>query len=164
MVEYRAAPRPAWEPTHPGALLRDEVLPALRLSVTAAAEKLGVSRQALHNVLAGKAAVTPEMALRLGKLCGNGPDLWLRMQGARDLWHAERAVAPVLEGIPTLGTPPAAGMGRPVAAQKWKTRRFTQAAKATVKPKGSFGKARTKAVPKAAAAKKTARRAARSAV
>jgi addiction module HigA family antidote len=143
-TEIRAARAAGWEPTHPGTLLREEVLPALRLSVAAAAEKLGVSRQALHNVLAGKAAVTPEMALRLGKLCGNGPDLWLRMQGARDLWLAEKAVAPVLEGIPTLGTmPPLA----PIAAK----------AVARAKPGGGFvgfGTFSIKAGAKAAAAKK----------
>lgn len=97
-----AAARAAWEPTHPGALLRDEVLPALKLTVKEAAEKLDVSRQALHNILAGKAAVTPEMALRLGKLCGNGPGLWLRMQQERDLWRAERAMTDALARIPTL--------------------------------------------------------------
>ncbi len=89
-------------PAHPGAVLRDTVLPALRLSVKDAAEKLGVSRQALHNVLAERSAVTPEMALRIGKLCGNGGGVWLRMQQARDLWQAERDMADVLRNIPTL--------------------------------------------------------------
>lgn len=93
---------PAFRPAHPGALLRDEVLPALRVSVSEAAGALGVSRQALHAILAERAAVSPEMAIRLGKLCGNGPDLWLRMQTARDLWDAERAMAEVVATIPTL--------------------------------------------------------------
>jgi addiction module HigA family antidote len=101
MAEYQAAARAAWEPTHPGALLRKEVLPALRMNVTATAKALGVSRQTVHEILAGKAAVTPEMALRLGKLCGNGPDLWIQMQVARDLWRAERALAEVIAAIPT---------------------------------------------------------------
>jgi len=61
---------------HPGALLREDVLPALRVSVTAAAEKLGVSRQTLHAILAERAANTPEMAMRIGKFCGNGPAIW----------------------------------------------------------------------------------------
>lgn len=87
-------------PTHPGALLRDETLPALSLSVAAAAAHLGVTRQALHRVLAGTAAMSPEMAVRVGKLVGNGPALWLRMQSAYDLWHAERAVD--ISSIPTL--------------------------------------------------------------
>jgi addiction module HigA family antidote len=79
-------------PTHPGALLREDVLPSLRLSVTDAARALGVSRQTLHAILAEKAAVTPEMAVRIGKLCGDGAGIWLRMQQERDLWHAERNV------------------------------------------------------------------------
>ena len=96
----RIARHPSIEPTHPGEILREDVLPALRLSVTQMARTLGVSRQTLHSILAEKAAVTPEMAVRIGKLCGNGPGVWLRMQQARDLWHAERAVD--VSAIPTL--------------------------------------------------------------
>ena len=62
---------------HPGELLREEILPALGRPRAEIAQLLGVSRQALHAVLAERASVTPEMALRLGKLCGNGPELWL---------------------------------------------------------------------------------------
>ncbi len=102
MPEYPVTSGPAWPPLHPGELLREEVLPALRLSVTAAARMLGVSRQTLHAILAEHAAVTPAMALRLGKLCGNGPNLWLRMQVAYDLWQAEHDLAPELARIPTL--------------------------------------------------------------
>jgi addiction module HigA family antidote len=92
--------QPSRCPTHPGALLREEVLPALDSSVTDAARKLRVSRQTLHRVLSGKMAVTPEMAVRLGKFCGNGPGLWLRMQAAYDLWHAERRMKGELRRIP----------------------------------------------------------------
>jgi len=102
--EFSVTAGPAWPPTHPGAVLREDVLPALSISVTDAAVKLGVSRQALHNVLAEKTAVTPGMALRIGKLCGNGPGLWLRMQQAHDLWRAERELADELKKIPTLRT------------------------------------------------------------
>ncbi len=102
MAEYRVRGQAAWEPTHPGELLREEVLPALRLTVTDAAAKLGVSRQTLHAVLSERASVTPEMAARLGKLCGNGAGLWLRMQQARDLWRVERDLATELKKIPTL--------------------------------------------------------------
>lgn len=94
--------QPAWPPSHPGELLREDVLPALRLTVTDAAGKLGVSRQTLHKILTGQAAVTAEMAVRLGKLCGNGPHLWLRMQQARDLWHAERDLADIVAKIPNM--------------------------------------------------------------
>ena len=88
-------------PIHPGEILRDDVLPSLRLSVTEAARQLGVARQTLHRILAGRAAVTPEMAVRLGKFCGNGPGLWLRLQQTHDLWHAERLLADDLARIPT---------------------------------------------------------------
>jgi antitoxin HigA-1 len=86
---------------HPGAILREDVLPALRMSVTEAAGKLGVSRQTLHGILAEKHAVTPEMAVRLGKFCGNGPQIWLRMQQAHDLWQAERKPAAAIARIET---------------------------------------------------------------
>jgi addiction module HigA family antidote len=79
--------------------LRDDVLPALGMSVSDVAAALGVTRQTLHRILAGATAVSPEMALRLGKFCGNGPDLWLRMQEAYDLWHAERRIAGELASI-----------------------------------------------------------------
>jgi addiction module HigA family antidote len=87
-------------PTHPGAILRDDVLPALGLSVSEAARQLGVTRQTLHRIMAEKVSITPEMAVRLGRFCGNGPGLWLRMQQAYDLWYAERELAGKLERIP----------------------------------------------------------------
>jgi plasmid maintenance system antidote protein VapI len=65
------------------------------------AKKPGVTRQHLHKILAETAPVTPEMAVRFGKFCGNGPGLWLRMQQAYDLWHAERALKKVVAKIPT---------------------------------------------------------------
>lgn len=88
------------QPTHPGEVLREDVLPALRLSVSEAARQLRVTRQTLHRVLSGRSAVTPEMALRLGRFCGNGPDLWLRMQHAHDLWRAREEMQAELEKIP----------------------------------------------------------------
>lgn len=84
---------PNHKPTHPGEVLREDVLPELGLSISAFAEAMGVSRQSLHKVVTEKAAVSPEMALRLGKLLGNGPQLWVRMQEAVDLWQAERKLA-----------------------------------------------------------------------
>ena len=89
------------QPTHPGALLREDVFPAMKVHVATAAKELGVSRQLLHKILAEKASVTPEMALRLGKFCGNGPELWIGMQLDYDLWHAEREMAAELKKIPT---------------------------------------------------------------
>lgn len=96
---------PAYRPSHPGALLRMDVLPALRISVSDMARAMGISRQTLHALLAERASVTPAMALRLGKVSGNGPEFWLRMQQARDLWDAERELADVVERIPTLKEP-----------------------------------------------------------
>ena len=88
-------------PTHPGAILRDTTLPALRMKVTQAAASMGISRQYLHRILAEEASITPEMAVRIGKFCGNGPGLWLRMQQARDLWEAQQKLAKEIEKIPT---------------------------------------------------------------
>jgi addiction module HigA family antidote len=79
------------------------VLPALGLSISEAARQLRISRQTLHRILAGRSAVTPEMAVRLGRFCGNGPGLWLRMQEAYDLWNAERRLVKELEKIPAHG-------------------------------------------------------------
>ena len=96
-----AAERPTRPPTHPGALLRETVLLSLRLTVKDAAAELRISRQTLHRILAGEVSVTPHMALRLGKFCGNGPGLWLRMQQAHDLWLAEQTLKSELERIPS---------------------------------------------------------------
>jgi addiction module HigA family antidote len=101
MREYRVTSRLERPPTHPGEILREDVLPRLGVSVSEAARRLRVTRQTLHRILAGRAAITPEMAVRLGKFCGNGPTLWLRMQQAYDLWHAERRLRREVGRIPT---------------------------------------------------------------
>ena len=99
MGEY-AMKRPLKRPPlHPGEIVRADVLPALGLSVSEAARRLGISRQQLHRVLACTHPITTDMALRLGKLAGNGPGLWLRMQQAYDLWHAERRIKEELARI-----------------------------------------------------------------
>jgi antitoxin HigA-1 len=95
-------------PTHPGAILREDILPALGLSVTEAARQLGVTRQTLHRIMAEKVSITPEMAVRLGRFCGNGPGLWLQMQQACDLWRAERELRSELQRIPVHRTSSAA--------------------------------------------------------
>jgi addiction module HigA family antidote len=87
---------------HPGELLREEILPALGRPRVEIAQLLGVSRQSLHAVLSERAAVTTEMALRLGKLCGNGPELWLGLQTRYDLERVSREKAAEIEAIPTL--------------------------------------------------------------
>lgn len=98
---YPVKKGPAWPPTHPGSILREDVLPALRVSVSAAARELGVTRQTLHRILAETHPVTPEMAVRLGKWCGNGPDLWLGLQAKVDVYEATRALKATIAKIPT---------------------------------------------------------------
>ena len=68
------------KPMHPGELLREVVLPGVGKPKTAIAKLLGISRQSLYDILDEKQPVTPAMALRFGKLFGNGPDIWLNMQ------------------------------------------------------------------------------------
>jgi len=92
MTEYAAKRDPNRCPTHPGALLAD-VIPATRKTKTEIADMLGISRQQLYDILAENKPVSPNVAVRLGKLFGNGPDLWITMQGAYDTWHAERDLA-----------------------------------------------------------------------
>ncbi len=85
-------------PPHPGLTLRDDVLPALCLTVTEAAGQLGVGRQALSRVLNGRGAISTEMALRLeqwlGVDRGGRAELWLAQQTAYDLWQARKAGIP----------------------------------------------------------------------
>jgi antitoxin HigA-1 len=88
-------------PVHPGTLLRDEILPALNVGVTEAAKELGLSRQTLHRILAGQVGVSTESALRLGRWCGNGAGIWMRMQASFDLWHLERELSGELDAIPS---------------------------------------------------------------
>jgi addiction module HigA family antidote len=91
-------------PTHPGVLFGEDVLPELRKTHTYAeiAALLGVSRQTLYRLAGGDIAISPEMAVRLGKMCGNGAGLWIRMQGHYDTWKASRRLARELRKIPTL--------------------------------------------------------------
>lgn len=79
-------------PTHPGALLREDVIPATGKPKSEIARMLGISRQHLYDILAERKPVTSATAVRLGKTFGNGPDVWIRMQGAYDLWHAAKEV------------------------------------------------------------------------
>lgn len=90
-------------PIHPGEVLREDVLPALGLSVTHAAAQLGVTRAALSRVLNGRAAISPEMALRiegwLGVENGGRADAWIAQQAAFDLWKARAAGAPTVTRV-----------------------------------------------------------------
>jgi len=90
-------------PVHPGVFFAEEILPAFgRRTIGEIATLLGVSRQTLHRVMAGETAVSPDMAVRLGKLCGNGPGLWLRMQAAYDGWEASKRLKREVAKIPVL--------------------------------------------------------------
>lgn len=95
-----------YNPPHPGETLREDVLPALGLSVTEAAEQLGVARPTLSKVLNGHAAISPEMALRLegwlGVENGGRADVWLAQQAAYDLWKARVAGMPKVRRAPDL--------------------------------------------------------------
>jgi antitoxin HigA-1 len=90
------------KPMHPGEMLRDDVLPALGRSKAEIARLLGISRQTLYDILDEKQPVSPAMALRIGKLLGNGPELWINLQRAYDLAIAERELAAEIKRIPTL--------------------------------------------------------------
>ena len=80
------------DPPHPGGIVRRQCLEALDLSVTEAAKGLGVTRQALSDLINGKAGISIDMAIRLSKAFGSSPETWLGLQMAYDLWQArERA-------------------------------------------------------------------------
>ena len=81
---------PMKNPVHPGRIVKHDCLEPLRLTVTAGAKALGVSRQALNNVVNEKAAISPEMAIRLSKAFGSTPETWLRIQVSYDLARARR--------------------------------------------------------------------------
>ncbi|MCE3242606.1 MAG: putative integron cassette protein (modular protein) [Deltaproteobacteria bacterium] len=77
-------------PPHPGRIIRQECIEPLGLTITEAAARLGVTRQALNNVINGKAGVSPEMSIRLSKAFGSKPDVWLGLQMEYDLAEAEK--------------------------------------------------------------------------
>lgn len=97
-----------FNPPHPGATLREDVLPALGLTVTEAAAQLGVTRAALSRVLNGRAAISPEMALRieqwLGVENGGRADVWLAEQTSYDLWQTRQMFKPKVQRAPVMET------------------------------------------------------------
>ena len=86
-------------PIHPGEILREDFLPEYGLSVSALAEAAGVSRQSVNELLRERRALTPEMALRLGKLFATSPEFWLNLQRNVDLWDAARGLKSVIAHI-----------------------------------------------------------------
>jgi len=91
MAVYAAKKNPDMPPMHPGELV-SEVVESLKMPVTEIAKGIGISRQHLYAIMKEKKPVTPEVATRLGVAFGNGPELWIKLQVAYDLWHAKRNV------------------------------------------------------------------------
>ncbi len=77
-------------PVHPGEIIKEDILPSVGLSVTAAAKALGVSRQMLHDILAERKPLSAVMCLRISRLFGSTPEFWMRLQAAYDLKKAEQ--------------------------------------------------------------------------
>jgi len=89
-------------PTHSGEMLREDFMPDYDLTTTGLAQKLGVSRQTVNELLLERRAVSPSMALRLSRLFGNTPEFLLNAQRAVDLWNAERGNRQEIENIKPL--------------------------------------------------------------
>jgi addiction module HigA family antidote len=77
-------------PIHPGEIIREDILPSVGLSVTAAAKSLGVSRQMLHGILAGRKPLSAVMCLKVARLFGGSPELWMRLQAIYDLKKSQQ--------------------------------------------------------------------------
>ena len=101
MADIVAKRDPKRCPTHPGVLLR-EVIPATGKSKTEIAALLGISRQHLYDIVNERKPVSPAVAVRLGKMFGDGAGVWVRMQGAYDTWQAERELNYEIKKIPRL--------------------------------------------------------------
>lgn len=100
MVDYIAKRNSKRCPSHPGAVLREIVVPATGRTKVEIANLLGISRQHFYDILREAKPVSPAVAVRLGKLFGDGTAPWLRMQAAYDTWHAEKDID--VSGIPTI--------------------------------------------------------------
>jgi len=98
-----------FNPPHPGETLKEDILPALGLTVTQAAHQLGVTRTAFSRVINGRAGISPDMARRieiwLGQERGGRADLWLGMQMDYDLWQVEQKPVPKIERAPVIDNP-----------------------------------------------------------
>jgi len=85
-----------FNPSHPGEILKEDVLPELGITVTDAARQLGITRVAFSRIINGKAGISPDMALRLAAWLKPSAESWLRMQAAYDLWQAKQKPRPVI--------------------------------------------------------------------
>ena len=89
-------------PIHPGEMLREDFLTDFELTVASLAAAIDVSRQTINDLVRERRALSPEMALRLGRLFGNSPEFWLKAQRAVDLWDAEQSIGAQVERITPL--------------------------------------------------------------
>ena len=96
-----------FSPPHPGRLVRQECLEPLNLSVTAGAQALGVTRQALNNLVNGRAGISAEMAVRLAAAFGGSAEAWVRMQANYDLAQVKRREAEIIATVRHIERPAA---------------------------------------------------------
>lgn len=96
MLKRKSLRNKKLRPTHPGAILREDALPALKWSQTQFAKRLGVSRQVVADILAERQPVTLDIALRLARLFGMSAEGWLNMQHAVDAWDVEHTQKKIL--------------------------------------------------------------------
>ena len=90
MVDNEPAGQPGFRPSHPGRILRGAI-DALGISIESFADRIGVSRQTVHNILSGRSAVTADVAVRLGRALGNSALFWTNLQARHDVWAAEKS-------------------------------------------------------------------------
>jgi len=102
MTKKKSDPVAGLAPVHPGAFLREDILPYVAMTKKGVADALGISRAQLYAILSESTPVTAAMALRLGKLFGNGPDLWINMQSRYDIETLAAKMKKELEEIPSL--------------------------------------------------------------
>ncbi len=99
MGDFIVSERSRRKPTHPGEVLREDVLPAMNMSVASFAKRIGMSRQTMYAILSCRRSITTEASLRIGAVVGNGARVWLNMQVEYDLWQAEAALHDELKAI-----------------------------------------------------------------
>jgi addiction module HigA family antidote len=87
------------KPTHPGAILREDVLPELGITQQQFADALGISRRSVSEILNEHRAISTDMAIRIGRYLGTSPESWLKMQAAIDLWELEQNNAAIYQSI-----------------------------------------------------------------
>ena len=79
------------QPTHPGKIIKEDYLEPLAITITEMANTLGISRKTLSKIINERAAITPDMSLRLARAFDTTPDFWMNLQKNYDLWQAEHA-------------------------------------------------------------------------